>query len=167
MHQIQFLRRFASFVERCRSLLTVVTWLAVLTPEIVAAGGEGLRRLPNTTLKLPLTAPETGFTSELAFNELRFIQPVAIASPPGETNRLFIVEKWGHVCVITNLASPTKTVFLDLWDRVPHDVTDSDYGLLSIAFHPGYATNGHFFVFYHLFDTTAATVTAFALSGRE
>ncbi|MBI3415310.1 MAG: PQQ-dependent sugar dehydrogenase [Verrucomicrobia bacterium] len=115
-----------------------------------------LQRVPNTTLQMPLTAPDLGFTSELAFNDLQFVQPVAIAAPPGETNRLFIVEKWGRVCVITNLAAPTKTVFLDLWDRVPHDVTDSDYGLLSIAFHPGYATNGYFFVFYHLFATTDA-----------
>ena len=156
IHQSQFLRRPASFVEWCRPILNVATWLIVLALEIFAASGEGLRRRPNATLNLPLTAPETGFTSELAFNDLRFIQPVAIASPPGETNRLFVVEKWGHVCVITNLAAPTKTVFLDLWDRVPHDVTDSDYGLLSIAFHPGYATNGYFFVFYHLFDITAA-----------
>jgi hypothetical protein len=102
--------------------LTVVTWLVVLALETFAASGEGLRRQPNATLNMPLTALETRFTSELAFNELTFIQPVAIASPPGETNRLFIVEKWGRVCVITNLAAPTKTIFLDLWDRVPHDV---------------------------------------------
>jgi hypothetical protein len=154
------------FIRRAASRqLTVGTWLVVLALGIFAANGEVLRRQPNATLKMPLTAPEPGFTSELAFNDLRFIQPVAIASPPGETNRLFIVEKWGHVCVITNLAAPTKTVFLDLWDRVPHDVTDSDFGLLSIAFHPGYATNGYFFVFYHLFATTGAGAGR-SLAGR-
>lgn len=136
--------------------LRVIVFITAFMPGAIVGRAATLQRVPNTTLQMPLTAPDIGFASELAFNDLRFIQPVGIASPPGETNRLFIVEKWGRVCVITNLALPTKSVFLDLWDRVPHDVTDSDYGLLSVAFHPGYATNGYFFVFYHLFDTTSA-----------
>ena len=152
----QLLRELMAFVADSFLVVKPMTWLLILAEGAWAANGAALERVANHTLNLPLTAPETGFTSELAFNDLQFIQPVVIASPPGETNRLFVVEKWGHVCVITNLAAPTKTVFLDLWDRVPHDVTDSDYGLLGLAFHPGYATNGYFFVFYHLFDTTAA-----------
>ena len=32
-----------------------------------------------------------------------------ISTPPGETNRVFILEKHGRVIVITNLAAPTRT----------------------------------------------------------
>jgi putative protease len=35
---------------------------------------------------------------------------VVITAPPGETNRLFIVEQDGRVAVITNLLTPTRTV---------------------------------------------------------
>jgi hypothetical protein len=62
------------FVRRAASRqLTVGTWLVVLALEIFAANGEVLRRQPNATLKMPLTAPEPGFTSELAFNDRTFL----------------------------------------------------------------------------------------------
>jgi len=60
---------------------------------------------------------------------------------PGETNRLFILEKGGDIAVITNLASPTRSVFMSL-----PVVADSESGMLGLAFHPGYATNGYFFL---------------------
>jgi len=88
------------------------------------------------------------------FSGLVFSNPVCITSPPGETNRLFIVEKHGRIIVITNLASPTRTVFMDISGRVQVgnssesiDVNGEE-GLLGLAFHPGYATNRYFFVFY-------------------
>ena len=76
---------------------------------------------------------------------LTLAEPIGFASPPGETNRLFILEKPGRIVVITNLLKPTRTVFLDIADRVFHD---EESGLLGIAFHPEYAENGQFFVTY-------------------
>lgn len=95
-----------------------------------------------------------GFVPTNAFPGLAFNNPVCIASPPGETNRLFVLEKHGRIIVITNLANPTRTVFMDISSRVTVvnssetlDVGGED-GLLGLAFHPGYATNGYFYVFY-------------------
>jgi glucose/arabinose dehydrogenase len=89
-----------------------------------------------------------------AFPSLVFSNPICIASPPGETNRLFVVEKRGRIIVITNLAAPTRTVFLDIANKVrvgnyseSADV-QGEQGLLGLAFHPNYASNGTFFVFY-------------------
>ena len=59
--------------------------------------------------------------------------------------------RWGRVIVITNLAAPTRTVFLDLTARVTSSTSDSvsdEQGLLGMAFHPGYATNRYFYLFY-------------------
>ena len=78
---------------------------------------------------------------------------VAFASPPGETNRLFVVEKSGSIHIINNFANPTKTLFLDLTDRVD---AAGEGGLLGLAFHPGYATNRLFYIFYTLQTSTAA-----------
>ena len=103
-------------------------------------------RVANTSLKMPLNPPQLGFRTTNAFSPLTFSQPLGILSPPGETNRVFILEKTGQVIVITNLAAPNKTVFLDLTPRGLQ--TGSECGLLGMAFHPGYATNRQFFVFY-------------------
>lgn len=101
-----------------------------------------LQRLPNTTLQLPPTPPQFGYTLVNAFPSVSLSAPVGIASPPGETNRLFILEKGGNIVVITNLAVPNRTVFTNLTV-----LSDSESGLIGLAFHPGYATNGYFFVF--------------------
>ena len=101
-----------------------------------------LHRVPNTTLTLPPTPPQFGYTVVNAFPTVSLSDPVCITSPPGETNRLFILERGGNMVVITNLASPTRTVFMSLTV-----LADSESGLIGLAFHPGYATNGFFYVF--------------------
>lgn len=108
--------------------------------------GSGLQpRVPNTTLAFPSSLPQSGYTTTPAFGGLSFFKPVAMVTPPGETNRLFIVEQIGRISVITNLASPTRTLFLDISDRVQFQ---SEEGLLALAFHPGYETNRYFYVWY-------------------
>src|SRR5688572_30021677 len=113
---------------------------------LVAARGDGpLKRVPNTTLQLPPAPPGYTYTSTNAFGTLTFTNPVAIVSPPGETNRLFILEKRGRIVVITNLATPTRTIFMDIVSRVISGTDTSvgnEEGLLGLAFHPGYASNG-------------------------
>lgn len=139
-----------------------------LIAALVVAGGMGLtaltlaappapiQRVPNTTLTLPAQPPTFGFRTEVAFAGMSFSNPVAIASPPGETNRLFIVEQAGRIVVLTNLAQPTRTVFLDLTGRVTGGAPPNEEGLLGLAFHPHYAANRTFFVFYTLNTQTAA-----------
>jgi len=79
------------------------------------------------------------------FPGVSFNRPVALATPPGETNRLFVVEQGGRVRVIANLATPSAGVFLDISSRVR---VSTEEGLLGLAFHPGYASNGQFYLFY-------------------
>src|SRR5882724_4004820 len=102
-------------------------------------------------MSCPKAAAATGYALTNAFSGLSFTNPVCIVSPPGETNRLFIVERKGRIVVITNLLSPTRSIFMDISTRVTNvaDTTVSDeQGLLCLAFHPGFATNGFFYVWY-------------------
>lgn len=108
-----------------------------------------LVRNANSTLALPATPPQHNFTLQQAFG-MTFSGPVAVATPPGETNRLFIVEQPGRIVVITNLAAPTRTVFMDISSRILYG---GEQGLLGLAFHPDFKNNGYFFVDY----TTAGT----------
>ena len=135
--------------------LGIAALLFVVTGSAQAAGP--LARVPNTSLaSLPTTPPAYGYTLSNAFPTVSLSQPVCITSPPDETNRLFILEKGGNIVVITNLASPTRTVFMSLTV-----LTDSESGLIGLAFHPGYATNGYFYVF------STRSVTTTQGSGRH
>jgi glucose/arabinose dehydrogenase len=72
------------------------------------------------------------------------------------TNRLFIIEKIGRIRVAQPGATST-TVFLNITSRVLS--SGSEQGLLGVAFHPQYLTNGRFFVNYTR-QTDGATVVA-------
>jgi glucose/arabinose dehydrogenase len=70
--------------------------------------------------------------------------PLGVTAPPGDTHRLFVVDKVGKIRVIANgslLAKP----FLNVTGRVSGG---SEQGLLSLAFDPHYSKNGHFYVYY-------------------
>jgi len=73
-----------------------------------------------------------------------FSSPVYLTAAPGDTRRLFVVEKDGRVLVLHHDSIQTRP-FLDLTGRV---ATSGEQGLLSIAFDPTYATNGRFFVYF-------------------
>src|SRR5215475_8709319 len=93
-----------------------------------------LPRMPNTTLSMP-QQPATGsaaYLTAIDFGNIAWSSPLDIRSPPGETNRLFIVEETGRIIVITNLADPTRTVFLDLTTVVTNQAAEG--GLLAMEF---------------------------------
>ena len=113
-------------------------------------------RVGATSLRMPPAPTRYSYSLVNAFGNLTFTDPVAIRTPPGETNRVFVVEQRGRIAVITNLAAPTRTVFLDLTNRVSGGVPNDERGLLGLAFHPGYATNGYFFVYYSTVASTGA-----------
>ena len=73
-----------------------------------------------------------------------FSSPVYLASPPADSQRLFVVERGGAIRVLHNDTVRTRP-FLNLTGRVS---TDGERGLLSVAFHPDYASNGQFYVYY-------------------
>ncbi len=86
------------------------------------------------------------YAAQPAYGPLTFTQPVAIVTPPGETNRIFVVEKTGRIAVIPNLAQPSRAEFLDITGPVGD--TSSERGLLALAFHPDFARNRQFYVWY-------------------
>jgi glucose/arabinose dehydrogenase len=90
--------------------------------------------------------PLRDYTFVPAFPGVLFEVPVQIVTPPGETNRLFVVEKKGRIRVIPDLSAPEAETFLDLSAQVVS--TYQEQGLLGLAFHPAYASNGTFFVYY-------------------
>jgi glucose/arabinose dehydrogenase len=114
---------------------------------------------PPPTLRMPAEPPTFGYTLVNAFGNLTFSNPTVILSPPGETNRLFVVEQGGKVAVIPNLAAPNRSVFLDISAKIVGGSPTDERGLLGMTFHPGYATNGYFYLFYSCNSTTPGIAT--------
>src|SRR5689334_6654274 len=130
--------------------------LLIFAAVSISAQPYGLsNRVGNTTLRMPSIPPVKGYATTNAFGNLTFADPVMTLTPPGETNRVFVVEQNGIVAVITNLAVPTRSVFLDIVARVAGGNPTDERGLLGMAFHPGYATNGYFYAYYSTTATTA------------
>ena len=73
-----------------------------------------------------------------------FEEPTHVAVAPGEPNILYVVERRGRIRVLVRGVLRAKP-FLDLRRRV---TIDTEQGLLSMAFHPRYARNGRFYVYY-------------------
>jgi glucose/arabinose dehydrogenase len=69
--------------------------------------------------------------------------PVDVRSAPGDSSTLYVVEQTGDIKLIRNGA--VAGTFLDLHRQVR---SGGEQGLLSVAFHPGYATNHLFYVSY-------------------
>ena len=80
-----------------------------------------------------------------------FDQPVLAVAPPGEANRLYVVEQPGRIMLYQD---GERSVFLDVTDRV---TCCGERGLLGLAFHPDYASNGRFFIHYSDKDTGGDT----------
>ncbi len=84
-------------------------------------------------------------------------RPVFVTSPPGDTERLFIVEQDGFIRLLKSGQGPTDwTTFLNIDSLVGSG--DNEQGLLGLAFHADYGTNGLFFVNYT--DNAGDTVIA-------
>ncbi len=144
---------------RRRSILLLTLAGFVFSAIRSALAALPMERLPNVTLQFPSKPSFSGYGLSNVLGTLRFENPVAVASPPGETNRLFVVERTGRIMVVTNLATPTKSVFLDGRDQLYSGNVES--GLLGLAFHPGYATNGYFYTYRTLLLPTSPSTSEY------
>lgn len=75
--------------------------------------------------------------------------PLYVCSPPGDTDRLFIVEqRSGNTGRIKVLDLSSGLVSGTVYLSISPVATGNEQGLLGLAFHPQYALNGFFFVYY-------------------
>ena len=97
-----------------------------------------------------------------AFPNLSFSSPVDIQFPKDNTNRLFVVSQEGIIHVFENSAEVTaSSVFLDIRDRV---LFGGEQGLLGLAFHPNYTTNGYFYLNYTKNNPRRTIISRFSVS---
>jgi glucose/arabinose dehydrogenase len=77
-----------------------------------------------------------------------FTSPVMLVEPEDGSQRLFVVDQVGIIWIVST-GKRIEKPFLDLRDHIVElNSFYDERGLLGLAFHPDFATNGHFYVSY-------------------
>jgi glucose/arabinose dehydrogenase len=101
-----------------------------------------------------------------AFPSLSFNRPVDLQHAGDGTNRLFVVEQEGRILVFENRSTVASTdLFLDIRNRV--NSSGNEEGLLGLAFHPSYSTNGYFYVNYTASSPRRSVISRFQRSSAD
>jgi glucose/arabinose dehydrogenase len=110
-----------------------------------AAFAATLAALLSIGTALPAQAYSPG-SIDLAFTRVAsgLSRPVVVTNAGDGTNRLFIVEQDGRIKV--RQPSGTISTYLDINTRVYSG--GNEQGLLGLAFHPNFESNGRFYVYY-------------------
>jgi glucose/arabinose dehydrogenase len=109
----------------------------------------GLLTFSSIAQTIGLQTFATGFTS-----------PVDIAHPPADS-RLFVVQQGGLIRIVNTNGTVNATPFINLSTSI---ISGGERGLLGLAFHPNYATNGYFYVNYTRTGDGATVIARYTVS---
>ena len=147
--------RFGGGESNMRILGTSMTLLVIAG----CSGGGGASSVGG-----PLPAPAGLPQISLAVVASGFAQPVHVTHAGDGTGRIFVVEQAGRIRILDNgVVLPVP--FLDLASlNPPRVVAGGEQGLLSVAFPPGFAAKGYFYVNYTRSPDGATVVARYRVS---
>ena len=101
-----------------------------------------------------------------AFPNLTFLRPLSLQHSGDGSDRLFVVEQAGVISVFPNEPDVNeRQVFLDIQARVTDQ--SNEQGLLGLAFHPDFETNGYFYVNYTATSPERTVISRFSVSDDD
>ena len=114
--------------------------------------------LTSRPLNISCSIPQPPATSSLlaltrAFSSLSFNKPVALRQSPTNTDRWYVLEQEGVIRTFLS-GDSSSTVFANLTGPVSYY---GEMGLLGIAFHPDFVSNGYIYLYYSGNDNGAPT----------
>ena len=111
-------------------------------------------------------SPSGNIIIQEAFPNLTFTRPVDFQHAGDNSDRLFVVEQRGVISVFENNTEvKTKAEFLDIESKV--DDSGNEEGLLGLAFHPDYQSNGYFYVNYTAESPNSTVISRFTVSSSD
>jgi hypothetical protein len=94
-----------------------------------------------------------------------FANPTYVTSPPGDFDRLFVTEQFTGRIQIVERGVVLTTPFLSVSGK--NSSSGNERGLLGLAFHPRYAQNGRFFVYYTRLSDGASIIERYNVSAND
>ena len=77
------------------------------------------------------------------------VSPLGVMEAPDNSKRLFIIDQAGKIWIVNADGTKNTTPFIDISSKmVTLSTAYDERGLLGLAFHPDYKTNGKFYLFY-------------------
>src|SRR5688500_18723403 len=73
--------------------------------------------------------------------------PLLVTESPDNSGRLFVLDQTGTIHIIKD-GSKLPQPFLNVQDKIVLEAPPDERGLLGLAFHPEYASNGKFYIYY-------------------
>lgn len=116
--------------------------------------------VPNAIAELPKVALHN------AFPALSVERPVWLTEAPDGSGRFFILEQQGRILITPKTGDGANTrEFLNIVDRKPYQ--DNEEGLLGMAFHPQFKSNGLFYIYYSQHSPRRAVISEFKVSAND
>ncbi|MFQ5990676.1 MAG: PQQ-dependent sugar dehydrogenase, partial [Candidatus Methylomirabilales bacterium] len=137
--------------------VTLLSLVSVAILSILATnGGGGDGSMPPST-----SPPVTDVTLSLTQFATGLNGPVGVYNAGPGDDGLFVIEQAGVIRIVQSNGAVLATPFLDISARV---TSVGEEGLLGLAFHPSYATNGFFYVNYTSTGTRRTRISRFSVT---
>ena len=118
------------------------------TPATPPGGQGGLDSRPSNTTCLAWDRPNAGSAISLSqFTNLTFNMPVKMLQAPNSSQHWYVLQQLGVVRRFTGTNPASATTVLDITSRT-FSVSQSEAGLLGMAFHPNFPTDPRVFIYY-------------------
>lgn len=134
-----------------RALAAVLSLAALAVAAGCGSGDDGSASTPADRPEATETSAGAGTGAAEQARGLRLVRvrgglddALFVTAAPGRPNRLYVVQQSGRIRILDR-GRLRSEAFLDLSGRIS---SGGERGLLGLAFHPGYARNGRFFVDY-------------------
>ena len=126
----------------------LVTIMIAITVLLLSGCKKETVQTSNEEQKTALAAKLKGIDLQLIADNL--VSPIGVIPVPDNSRRLFVIDQVGKIWIIDSAGNKLPTPFIDLSSQmVTLQAGFDERGLLGLAFHPDYASNGRFFVYYN------------------
>ena len=127
------------------------------------AGGIFLPLLLPTLLSAAVLPP---VTLREVFPALTVNRPMWMVEAPDRSGRMFIVEQPGRIVMVRKGGDGADAQeFLNIVDRKPYE--SNAEGLLGLAFHPQFRTNGLFYIYYNQQNPRRGVISEFKVAAGD
>ena len=125
-------------------------WCSLITLSASSWGFSGTPDVPQSAIALqPIVKHQ-------------FSKPIFLTASPDESNRLFVLEQDGRILIIKE-NSVLPEPFLDINEKLS---TGGERGLLGLAFHPNFSSNGRIFLNYTRAKDHATVIAEYHVSSN-